>query len=89
MSRTDRGYYSWEKDTYYAAQKESNAANDEMMPDAPAKPMKEERVKSIAEQAQDLLKGKEKWRPSWESIPIDAKALGRNSSSSFTSSSAR
>lgn len=35
--------------------------------------------RSIAEQAQDFLQGKQKWKPSWQSIPADAKII-RNTS---------
>ena len=81
-SHIDTFCYSWEKDTYYGAQKESYQVQEELSPDAVTKPMKEEKIKSIAEQAQDLLNGKTKWRPSWEHIPVDAKALGHNNAPS-------
>ena len=35
--------------------------------------------RSIAEQAQDFLQGKQKWKPSWQSMPADAKIM-RNTS---------
>jgi len=61
--------FRWDKTTYDAAQKDRKEQEDAFRPDAGRKPTKERT--SMAEQAQALLKGKEKWRPTpteWEDV---------------------
>lgn len=53
----------WEKETHEAAREEQKKEQARLMPDADLQPPTDRQ--SIAEQAQALLKGKEKWRPSW------------------------
>jgi len=53
----------WEKETYDAANEAQEREQETYQPDAVQKPTTER--ESIAEQAQALLKGKEKWKPTW------------------------
>lgn len=50
----------WSKETYDAVQKAQTEERDSLKPNAAQKPTKERA--SIAEQAQRLLKGEERWR---------------------------
>ncbi|KAI9872188.1 MAG: hypothetical protein M1830_001927, partial [Pleopsidium flavum] len=68
---TPEDFSPWEKDTYDAANKAQEREQASYQPDAVQKPTTERR--SIAEQAQALLEGKEKWRPTWEDYGL---ALG-------------
>ncbi|KZF23119.1 hypothetical protein L228DRAFT_281871 [Xylona heveae TC161] len=56
-------FSSWEKERYDAAAKSQEKEQEKYRPDYAAKPTAER--KSIAEQAQALLSGKEQWRPQW------------------------
>jgi len=57
-----KDFSPWDKQTYEAAQKDRESLQDTLRPDYAQQPTKERA--SIAEQAQALLQGKEKWRPS-------------------------
>jgi len=59
----------WDKSTFDAAQKHNQETQASYRPDAVEKPSRERR--SIAEQAQALLQGQDKWRPTatlWEDV---------------------
>src|SRR6266536_4301196 len=55
---------NWQKDMYHASEKESRREQETMREDA-SKRVKVRERRSIAEQAADVLRGKERWRPSW------------------------
>jgi large subunit ribosomal protein L23 len=64
----------WENETYWTSAREQMAFQRTLMPDAILKPNEQHR-KSIAEQAKELLKGKTQWKPTWMSIPNEARVL--------------
>ncbi len=67
---TDR----WEHDEYWRSNKVSVKLSQEMSQLGKLE-VKQKHRDSIAKQAQDLLKGKTRWAPTWQSLPADAKVL--------------
>lgn len=65
---------SWEADSFKREVVEQQQLQEEMSRLPQFKGKVKERD-SIAQQAQDYLKGKKKWKPSWNLIPTDAKVL--------------
>jgi len=63
----------WERDTFYKGLAHSIETNKKREEGAATEPNKTHR-KSIAEQAKELLKGKQ-WKPTWESLPTDSRIL--------------
>ncbi|ERF71573.1 hypothetical protein EPUS_00562 [Endocarpon pusillum Z07020] len=66
----------WESETFKKelkqnqelSKEESRAIQPPMEPDL-------KRREGIAEQAQDFLQGRQRWRPSWQSIPTDTRVM--------------
>lgn len=64
----------WEKKTYLSASKEREARQEQQrLKSGPT----DETIKSIAEQAKAVLRGKQEWKPTWKALPIDEVIPGR------------
>lgn len=67
--KVPENFDQWDKSTFDAAQKSNKETQESYRPDAVEKPSKERQ--SIAQQAQALLQGEDKWRPTatqWEDV---------------------
>jgi large subunit ribosomal protein L23 len=64
----------WENETYWSSTKDQVEFQRTLQPEATIKP-KEGHRKSIAEQAKELLEGRTQWKPTWMSIPNEARVL--------------
>ena len=64
----------WENDMYWTSAIEQREFQKALQPEAILRPNEKHR-KSIAEQAKELLEGKAQWKPTWQSIPTEARVL--------------
>ena len=64
----------WENEGYWKSNKGQFDFQKTLQPDAILRPNEKQR-KSIAEQAKELLEGKARWKPTWQSIPMDARVI--------------
>lgn len=64
----------WENEFFWTSQKEQMEFQRTLQPEAILNPNEKHR-KSIAEQAKELLEGKTQWKPTWQSIPTEARVL--------------
>ena len=69
-----KNFEAWEKDSYWQTAKENMEAQRAMAPESILRPNVKQR-KSIAEQAKELLEGKARWKPTWQSIPSDLRVM--------------
>ncbi|KAL1955152.1 hypothetical protein VTO42DRAFT_8967 [Malbranchea cinnamomea] len=60
----------WEKDTFFEVQKAQEEYSEAHAPDAAMK-VPEHKRKSLAEQAQRILEGKEEWKPTWKALGLN------------------
>jgi len=64
----------WENEEYWKSAIEQREFQKTLQPEAILRPNEKHR-KSIAEQAKELLEGKTQWKPTWQSIPTEARVL--------------
>ena len=64
----------WENENYWKMTTDQMAYQKKLQPEAILKPNEDHR-KSIAKQAKELLKGTRQWKPTWMSIPVEARVL--------------
>lgn len=64
----------WENESFWTSHKEQIAFQKTLQPESILRPNEKHR-KSIAEQAKELLEGKAQWKPTWQSIPTEARVL--------------
>ena len=65
---------AWEQDKFFEGARENIRMQRRMSLDAVLQPDEKHR-KSIAEQAKELLEGKAKWKPTWQSISADVRVM--------------
>ena len=69
-----KDFANWEKKEFFASEKDTEERQDKLRDDANQK-MTKGYSSSIAEQAKALLEGKEKWRSTRQTFPVDRWAM--------------
>lgn len=62
--------YRWEHDQYYKANKYQDEQQRKAQPKAAMEPDNDER-EAYEKQAQELLEGKQAWRPTWQALGLN------------------